>query len=44
MKKISVRKYTPVSTQRCFDVETTLPGRQQICYKVETTLCAYWEI
>ena len=29
--------YDPVSTQHCFDVDTTLFGRQQRCYNVEAT-------
>ena len=32
----------PVTTRRCFDVVTTVCGRQQRCYNVKTTSCAYW--
>ena len=39
-KLIQVR-YIPVSTQRRFDVETTLFGRQRRCYNVETTSYVY---
>ena len=35
--------YNPVSTQRRFDVNTTLFGRQQRCYNVERTPCTCWE-
>ena len=34
----------PVSTRRCFDVDTMLFGRQKRCYNVETTSCAYWVV
>ena len=32
---------TLVSTWHCFDVDTTLVGRQQHCYNVGTTSCAF---
>ena len=31
------------STQRHWDVYTTVYGRQKRCYNVETTSCTYWD-
>ena len=43
-KDLLKASHIPVNTQRRFNVDTTLFGRQQRYHNVKMTSCAYWEL